>query len=262
MARAKIVSALEKWRILRAVNWPKTLYFNFRMFAFKTAVKLPVFFYGRIRFNALNGQVLIKAPITRGMVRFGFNYELIRAAMGTSEMKIDGILIINGAFSTGIDYAVIIEKEGVLEIGASSYLGSRTKIIVTKRVSLGRYFRLSYESQILDSNFHYMLDVETNEIPRLDDEVIINDYCWIGNRTTILKSTKTPSYLTVASNSLLNKDYTRFIKEKSLIGGIPAKLIRTNVTRVYDPNKEMMISEYFRSHPDEQVFRYDPDFFH
>jgi acetyltransferase-like isoleucine patch superfamily enzyme len=238
------------------INWIKTIYFNLKMFPIRIALKLPVYFYGKIKFDSLKGNVIITAPITRGMVKFGYNLEMIRKAIGIGELKIDGNFIINGSFYTGIDSVIIIQKGGVLEIGENSHLGSKTRTVVTKRVSLGRYFRLSQESQIFDSSFHYMLDIEKNEVKRLDGAVIINDYCWVGIRTSIMKNTITPQYTTIASNSLLNRDYTKDIPEKSVIGGIPAKLISTNMTRIYDFKSEALISAYFNSNPEELIYKF------
>lgn len=242
------------------VKWLMTLYFNFKMFDFKTAKKLPIYFYGKVKFNSLKGKIIITAPIKRGMVKFGYNLEFIKKEIGVSELKIDGVFVINGSFSTGIDYALIIQKEGILEIGDNSYLGSRTRIVSTKRVVIGQYFRFGFESQILDSTFHFMHDYESNEIRRFNGDVIINDFCWVGNRTTIMKNTITPKYITIASNSLLNKDYTLEVPERSIIGGMPAKLIRDKISRIYDYEDEVVILKYFNSHPGELVYKVSPDF--
>jgi acetyltransferase-like isoleucine patch superfamily enzyme len=253
-----IVINIRKIADFLSIRWLRTLYFNFKMFEFNTAIKLPVFFYGKIKFNSLKGKIIINAPIRRGMAKFGYNLEIIKKAIGVSELQIDGIFIINGAFHTGIDSIIIIQKGGTLEIGENSHLGSRTRTVVTKKVSLGRYFRLSQESQILDSSFHYMIDTEKNEVKRFNGEIIMNDYCWVGNRSTIMKNTITPMYTTIASNSLLNKDYTKEIPEKSVIGGVPARLLKKNMSRIYDAEKEAIINDFFRVHPEEQIYRAIP----
>ena len=50
----------------------------------------------------------------------------------------------------------------------------------------------------------------------------------------------------IESNSLLNKDYvTNDVKSYSLIGGIPAKLLAINVRRIYDPDNESFLIDYF-----------------
>ncbi|MDD2987297.1 MAG: hypothetical protein PHR76_13015, partial [Flavobacterium sp.] len=57
------------------VNWIKTVYFNFKMFPYEIAVKLPVFFYGKVKFQSLKGSVQIDSPIERGMIGFGKKFE-------------------------------------------------------------------------------------------------------------------------------------------------------------------------------------------
>ena len=118
--------------------------------------------------------------------------------------------------------------------------------------------KLNQESQILDSSFHYMLDTEKNEVKRFNGEIIMNDYCWVGNRTTIMKNTITPRYTTVASSSILNRDYTKEIPEKSVIGGVPARLIKKNMSRIYDAEKEAIVDNFFRSHPEALIYRATP----
>ena len=47
-----------------------------------------------------------------------------------------------------------------------------------------------------------------------------------------------PSYTVVASNSLVNKDFSS-LKPNSVIGGVPAKLIKEKYARVWDTDREL-----------------------
>jgi len=234
-------------RFILSVNWIKTLYFNFKMLSFKEAFKLPVFIYGPLTFSGLRrGKLIIDAPIKINMIQLGVNLEIIKTNAKTAQLTILGNLTFKGNFQTGLDYKIIILPDANLEIGEHSYFGAYTKVIVSGDVHLGKHTRLGFESQIIDTNFHYMLNTETRQIERLAMEPIyIDDYCWIGNRCTIMKGTKTPKYLSVASNSLLNKDYTQSIPYYSIIGGLPAKLLRKNIVRIFEPELEVEIHKYF-----------------
>ena len=75
-----------KFKIARKVNWVKTLYFNFKMFSFSIARKLPVFFYGSIKFTSMKGEIKIKAPIKSGMIGFGQPYEMTTRSCGIAEL--------------------------------------------------------------------------------------------------------------------------------------------------------------------------------
>ena len=238
-----------KIRSIFIVNWIKTIYFNLSVFPFRIAIKLPVFFYGSVKFNSLTGLVLIDAPIKTGMIKFGINLELIKRSAHLSEIMIEGTLVFKGTIKTGVDYVLIVLKDGYLEIGSDSYIGSRIKIVCAKSIVLGRYFGLSYESQIIDTNFHYLVNLKTREVKDKQGNIVIGDRCWIGNRTSIMKDTIIPMNCIVASNSLCNRNYLNDIPPNSIMGGIPAKLIKTDYFHYsLDPSKESIICNYMKDH--------------
>lgn len=242
-----------KW--VCSINWHKTIYFNFRMLPFQKALKFPVFIFGPVKFTSLKGALVINATLKSNLISFGYNLEMGRTRIGNAELRIDGTLIINGRFITSNDYKILILKNATLEIGEGSHFGSRTTIIATNKIKFGKWFRLSYESQVLDSNFHFLLNLENNKIQRISGEINIADYCWVGNRSSIMKGTITPRNLLIASNSLLNKDYTISIPENSLIGGTPAKLIKKNIVRVFDPELEQKIYKYLNENHQEEYYQ-------
>lgn len=242
-------------RLAKRINWFKTLYFNLKMLPFKDAKKLPVVFYGKHQLSGLNGKVRIgNMPICFGIAEFGNNKELVKQRLGRCELRIDGILYINGKFQTGNDTVIIVAKGAELSIGDGSYFGAKTKVICTKKITLGKGFRFGFESIISDSNYHFTINLETNKVERFQKEINISDYCWVGNRSSIMKGTNTPKYLIIASNSILNKDYSKTIAEYSLIGGIPAKLIKNNILRVFDSHDEREISLFFKNNPDAAYY--------
>jgi hypothetical protein len=54
-----------------------------------------------------------------------------------------------------------------------------------------------------------------------------------------MQKTITPDYCTVASNSLCNSDYTNF-GSNILIGGLPSKLLKSNITRDWYGEQEVL----------------------
>ena len=84
-----------------------------------------------------------------------------------------------------------------------------------------------------------MVDVLTNEKLPMSAPIVIGNYNFISNRVTILSKTILPNFCTVASNSLCTKDYSS-LNENSLIGGVPAKLIKSNISRDWEGEKENM----------------------
>lgn len=221
------------------INWFKTLYFNFKKFSFSIAKKLPVFFYGKVKFQHIDGEIVIDAPIQRGMIGFGQPYEKTTVHRGIAEIAISGKVTFRGHFQFGKDYFFFVKKDAIVELGHMASMATEGKIICTNKVILGDYARIGSESQIIDTNFHPMIDTVSGEKFTMHGPVTIGNYNYIGNRVSIMKDTITPDYCTVASNTLCNTDYTKYGKNV-LIGGYPAKLLRNNIGRDWGYEKELL----------------------
>jgi len=226
-----------KMKFYYSINWVKTLYFNFKKFPFSIALKLPVYFYGSVKLKNISGKVIFKAPIKSGMIGFGQPYELITRSKGTAEFSLEGKMILNGHVQFGKDYLIHVAQNATLEMGNMSSLGHSGKIMCYDKITFGDFARIGYESQLLDSTAHQMINTVSGEIYPLTAPIRLGNYNYISNRVTILSKTITSDYCTIASNTLCNKDYTS-LGENILIGGIPAKLIKKNISRDWEGEKE------------------------
>lgn len=227
----------KKWRFFFSVNWIKTVYFNYKKFPYAIARKLPVFFYGSVKFTSITGDLRIEAPIKRAMVGFGQPYEFITRSKGISELYLRGTFVFKGHVQFGKDYIIHIDENAYCEFGHLASLASSGKIICKEKIVLGKYARIGSESQLIDTNFHQMIDTKTGEKFKMTAPIELGEYNFISNRVTIMQKTITPNYCTIASNSLVNKDFTRF-GENILIGGIPAKLLKENISRDWEGELE------------------------
>ena len=223
----------QKMQFYYSINWTKTLYFNFKMFPFSIAKNLPVFFYGKVKFNDLSGKIIIDAPIKSGMIGFGQPYEIITRSKGNAEFSLEGEMIFNGHVQFGKDYLIHVAQNAILKMGNMSSLGHSGKIICYDKITLGDYARIGYESQLCDTTVHQMIDTVTGEKYPLTGLIKLGNCNYISNRVTILSKTITPDFCSVASNSLCARDYTSF-GNNILIGGIPAKLIKNNISRDWE----------------------------
>jgi acetyltransferase-like isoleucine patch superfamily enzyme len=235
----KYRSIYHKFRFYCKVNWIKTLYFNFKKFPFETAKKLPVFFYGRIKFTSIKGEIQIDGNIQKGMIGFGQPYELNSAYKGIAEIFILGKLTFTGKFQFGKDCFVFVGENAVCELGNMASMASSGKIICTEKIVLGDYARFGSEAQIIDTNFHDLINAQTGEKLQKSAPIFIGNYNFGSNRVSIMKGTQTPNFCTIASNSLCTKDYKN-LGENILIGGIPAKLIRNNISRDWEGEKQQL----------------------
>ncbi len=224
-----------------SINWIKTFYFNFKMLPFHQAKKLPFIFFGSVTFQDLSGEVVINGPITTAMIGFGQKLEKIKKAKGVGEIALGGTLIFNGIAVFGKDVFLGVEKNAICEFGYGTMLGSDVKLICTKEVRIGDWTRIGFESQIIDSNLHPMLNTQTGENYAMQSPIIIKSHNSVSNRVSIMMGTSTPDYCVIASNSVCNKDYTN-MGSNILLGGIPARLLKNNYTRDWDYEKPLLVA--------------------
>nr|WP_255802831.1 transferase [Aestuariibaculum lutulentum] len=226
-------------KLILSVNWIKTFYFNLKMFPFDVAIKLPVFFYGKVKLSSLRGEVIIDAPIKRGMIGFGQRFEKMSVEKGISQVIVNGKLVFKGHAHFGKDVFFCVEDNAYCEFGFMGCLGSDVKLVCTKEIIIGEWAGIGYESQVIDTNSHPMKNTLTGQYYPMSSSIRIGNYNAISNRVSIMGGTKTPDHCVVASNSLCNADYRQF-ENNVLLGGIPAKLIKTNFARDWEIEKEML----------------------
>lgn len=229
----------KKLKLYFSVNWYATWRFNLKMFPFATARKLPVIFYGKIKFSNLEGKLIIDAPIKRGMIGFGQSFEFPTTSKGTAELYLQGTMICKGHVQIGKDVGIKVLKDAVLKMGHMACFGSEIRVLCTRGITLGNWTGIGYQSQLIDTNSHPMMNTETNTYYPLNGTIELGNYNAVSNRVSIMLHTKTPDNFVIASNTLCNKDYTS-LGENTLIGGIPAKKIRDNFKRDWESEKETL----------------------
>ena len=232
----KTKSCYRKLQIYCSVNWSKTIYFNFKKFPFRTAKQLPVFFYGKVKFSSIIGKIEIEGKIKTGMIGFGQPYEMNTLEKGIAEINILGTLVFKGHVQLGKDYFMYIGANGYCEFGHMASLASNAKLICIEQIVLGNYARFGSEAQIMDTNFHQMMNTQTGEKFKMTAPILIGNYNYASSRVTVLQGTKTPDFCTIASNSLCNSDYTSF-GSNILIGGIPVKFLKSAISRDWEGEK-------------------------
>ena len=231
-------------------NFIKTLYLNFQMLPFKEAVRLPIWIYGKITFRSLRGEIVIDSKIYPGMIRVGRKDWYVSTNTPQSIWTINGTLKFKGKINIYHGSYILVSKNGYLEIGTNgTFIGTDNKIICFDKIVIGNNVQITWECQIIDTSFHYVDRLDNNDISSLTKAVILEDNCWIGNRTTISKGTHLPSYSIIASNSLVNKDYSES-GSYCMFAGSPAKF-KMRCKRIFNQQLERELDlkfDYDRTH--------------
>ncbi|GHV49284.1 hypothetical protein FACS1894181_07800 [Bacteroidia bacterium] len=248
----KVSPYLFNWRGTHKINLIKTIYYNFRIFPFHIAKKLPIYIHSGVKVYKM-GKIRIEGKVTRRMITIG-GYNL--KAQGVSKILNKGEIIFKGPVRLGGE--AIIENNGIIIFEGETIIGESCTFLIQRQLVIGKYTRIGFRCLWTDSDYHYMINVQTGEIKRNEKEIVIGKCNWIANTVTIKKGTRTPDYTIAAANSLLLKDYTTILPPYSIIGGMPAKLITSGYRRIYNRKEEEWLSQYFNEH-DVPSFNLDLD---
>ena len=186
-----------------SINIIKTLRINLRYLPFKEAIKCPILVSGKVNLNILKGEIIFKCPIKTGLVRFGFNtlglvdYNRERAIFSNQ-----GRIIFAGRCRLGAACRIGVLENGELHIGQNVALTGRSSIIAGEYIKIGDNCLISWDVQIMDTDFHKLID--SHNIPyNYKKPIIINEHVWIGCRSLILKGTIIPPNSVIAAGSII-----------------------------------------------------------
>ena len=157
------------------------------------------------------GRPLVGVPLLgSGTIR---SATTIVAVGGGGELSLeDGVLIGRGSILT-------VGSNGRLEIGAGSYVADGTRLAASAAVRVGARCAISWGVTILDDDGHGFGP------PPYDAPVTLGDDVWVGCNVTILKGVTIGSGSVVGAGAVV----TRSCPPRSLIAGVPAKLIRSGI---------------------------------
>ncbi len=242
---------------LSRLNFIKTLYVNYKLLPFNQAIHLPILLYGKVNVSQCTGKIVIKRPLHFGMLRFGISRGGFNGTKSSSYSRfcIEGTLILDeleqgkgikrSQFSH--DSQLVIGKYGVLVLNEYEDFGPRCRIGCNEKITIGSWLSTSWDVQIFDTNFHYLVS-EDGKVGRNTKPVSIGSHCWIGNRTTLNPGAQIGDYSVIASNSLVNKDFSDI--NRAVLGGVPAVMLKQGVRRIFSFKEEDRLYTLFAENPD------------
>ena len=205
-------------------NFAKTVYYNFKLFPFKTALKFPLLISWGIKIKGLKrGVFKINGRIIPLMIKLGYggSKDLNAVNPKRSYLCIDkGTITFDGKAVFAPHFNIIV-KDAELQIGDGFCCNNSCTISCLKGLYFGRDCLLGGEIIIRDSDGHSIS--YSNKRQNLDDKIVIGDHVWICSKCSILKGFRIGNDSVVAYGSLCTK---AIHMEHVLIGGYPAKLIK------------------------------------
>lgn len=129
----------------------------------------------------------------------------------------------------GIRFAM--EDDGNrIEIGAHNFIGSGSLLAALEgtKIVIGDDCMIASPCEIRTSDSHSLLDENGKRINYAQD-IILGGHVWIGMGCLVLKGANIPKHCVVAAKSVVCKMKEK-VKEGSLLGGTPARVLKENVS--------------------------------
>lgn len=132
----------------------------------------------------------------------------------------EGRLRCEGVVSMQRGVRVVVDS-GLLQIGQGTNINGFAKILVRDRVSIGENCTISWNTQIMDNDFH---PIVVDGVPQPQSApIVIEDHVWIGAGAIVLKGVTIGEGAIIAAGAIVTKD----VPAKSIVAGSPAKGIGT-----------------------------------
>lgn len=128
---------------------------------------------------------------------------------------------INGRVEVGSGSYIRIIKNGRLKI-SDSFLNENVQITCGDNITIEAGCAIGRDVKIRSYDGHYILE----EGYKISSPIHIGKNVWIGQGATILKGVTIGEGAIIASGALVTKD----VLPHTLVGGVPAKIIKTKVT--------------------------------
>lgn len=123
--------------------------------------------------------------------------------------------------STVVPLELGVGPQGVLEIGARTFINYGCSISATLEVRLGPNCNLGTYVIMMDNDFHRLEPERRNEWPE-SAPIIIEENVWLGARVVVLRGVRIGAGSVIAAGSVVTRD----IPPRVVAAGVPAKVIR------------------------------------
>lgn len=134
-------------------------------------------------------------------------------------LRDDATLAVTGNFRIYSGAKVYVNKKASLSLG-SGYINHNLNISCFNKIEIGQGVAISENVTIRDSDNHQIIGSGNG----MTQPVKIGNRVWIGMNVTILKGVTIGDGAIIAAGSVVTKD----VEPKSLVAGVPAKVIKKN----------------------------------
>jgi acetyltransferase-like isoleucine patch superfamily enzyme len=119
------------------------------------------------------------------------------------------------------------DNDCMLEVGDNTTIELAHFAITepNKSIIVGKDCMFSYDVELKTGDSHSIFDIKTNTRINMAQNISIGNHVWLGAHTIILKGVVIDDNSIVGTNSIVTKD----VPANSIVAGIPAKVIKTDI---------------------------------
>lgn len=169
--------------------------------------------YPKVSFKTNRGSILVRKRLVLGKVHKLLVYRQSEICLfENSEFIVDDFRVMSGS-------TIHVHKDAKLTIG-SGYANYNVEIYCFKDIQIGNDVAISHHVTIRDSDNHHLTGQNEVALP-----IKIGNHVWIGMNSIILKGVNIGDGSVIAAGTVVTHD----VPSRSLVAGVPAKVIRTDV---------------------------------
>lgn len=214
----------------KILSIPKSFWVSIHYFPLMQALKLPIL----VRYNtvllSLNGLIIVNKTggVKMGTLSFGFgSVGIFDKKCERSIWEVNGTIELSGRAGFGHGSRLSVGKNAVVSIGTHFSNTAAMTLVSQKRIIIGDHVTTSWNTLVMDTDWHPIINLKTKEIYPVSKDIIIGNHVWLCTRSVILKGSVIPDGCIVGANSLCSKVFS---SENSVIAGNPAEVRKDNVT--------------------------------
>jgi len=140
---------------------------------------------------------------------------------GFLQMAKNSQLTINGRVNVGRGVRICILENGQLQLGDRVFINSNSTVVCGSNIKIGDGSLISWDVEICDIDSHRVI----REDSVIKKPIEIGQNVLVGRRAMIMKGVKIGDGSLVAAGSVV----TRSAPDKSLIAGVPARVIKREI---------------------------------
>lgn len=162
------------------------------------------------------------------MLRIGFGgVGIYDKKYSRTILTIKGNVILNGRVALGHGSVLSVQENATVTFGDNFCNTAEGKIVCKKSITFGDNVLTSWETLIMDTDWHSIQNTQSGEVYPCTEEIVIGSNVWICTKSIVLKGCVIPDGCIVGANTLCTKKFT---EENTIIAGNPANVRKKNVT--------------------------------